>query len=80
MGELLWSVAHTRPRREKKLKQYCEQEEISAILPCYKAVHRYPRKTVVFEKPLFPGYVFLRLLEGVPLVAARNRIPANAFG
>lgn len=62
MGALLWSVAHTRPRREKKLKQFCDQEEIVAILPCYKAVHRYLRKVVVFEKPLFPGYVFLHLL------------------
>jgi transcription antitermination factor NusG len=64
MAELPWAVAHTRPRREKKLKQYCEQEGIFAVLPCYKAVHRYARKTVVFEKPLFPGYVFLKLLGG----------------
>ena len=63
MGELIWSVAHTRPRREKKLKQYCGQEGISAVLPCYNAVHRYARKTVVFEKPLFPGYLFLQLSE-----------------
>ena len=31
-------------------------------LPCYRSVHRYRRKTVVSEKPLFPGYVFLQLL------------------
>ena len=61
MSEPAWFVAHTRPRREKKVKQYCDREGVFAMLPCYKAVHRYQRKTVTFEKPLFPGYVFLKL-------------------
>ena len=61
MSELLWFVAHTRPRCEKKLVQVCEREGISATLPCYRAAHKYRGKTVVFRKPLFPGYVFLRL-------------------
>ncbi|MDB6108793.1 MAG: NusG antitermination factor, partial [Pedosphaera sp.] len=50
-----------RPRCEKKLVQFCEREEISATLPCYRAAHKYRGKTVVFQKPLFPGYVFLQL-------------------
>jgi len=58
---LFWSVAHTRPRCEKKLVRYCEREKINATLPCYKAAHRYRGKTLVFLKPLFPGYVFLHL-------------------
>ena len=61
MGELLWFVAHTRPRCEKKLVQYCEREQLLATLPCYRAVHKYRGKKVVFQKPLFPGYVFLQL-------------------
>lgn len=61
MSDLLWFVAHVRPRCEKKLVQYCERERIAATLPCYQAAHKYRRKTVVFEKPLFPGYVFLRM-------------------
>jgi transcription antitermination factor NusG len=62
MTGLEWFVAHTRPRREKKLKQYCEREGIVVTLPCYRTAHRYRGKTVSFEKPLFPGYVFLQLL------------------
>ena len=31
-------------------------------LPCCRTVHRYRGKTVSFQKPLFPGYVFLQLL------------------
>lgn len=61
MGELLWYVAHTRPRREKKLAEYCERQGLNVTLPCYRSVRKYDRKTAVFEKPLFPNYVFLRL-------------------
>jgi transcription antitermination factor NusG len=61
MSELLWFVAHTKPRCEKKLVRHCRREELEATLPTYRASHKYPRKTVVFEKPLFPGYVFLRI-------------------
>jgi transcription antitermination factor NusG len=58
---LPWYVAHTRPRCEKKLGQHCEREGISFTLPCYRSVKKYRGKTVVFQKPLFPNYVFLRL-------------------
>ena len=60
MSELLWFVAHTRPRREKKLVDHCRRDGL-ATLPCYKSAHKYRGKTVVFQKPLFPGYVFLQL-------------------
>src|SRR5665213_1127233 len=61
VSDLLWFVAHTRPRCEKKLLQFCEREGLSASLPCYRAAHKYRGKTVVFQKPLFPGYVFLQI-------------------
>ena len=31
-------------------------------MPLYRSVKKYRGKKVVFEKPLFPGYVFLRLV------------------
>jgi transcription antitermination factor NusG len=61
MSDLRWFVAHTKPRCEKKLVRYCQQEAMHAALPTYKAAHKYRRKTVVFDKPLFPGYVFLQI-------------------
>ena len=61
MHELLWFVAHTRPRCEKKLAEYCEREGIDVTLPCYRSAHKYRGKVKVFRKPLFPGYVFLRM-------------------
>lgn len=59
--DILWYVAHTRPRCEKKLVSYCEREGLSTTLPCYRSVKRYKSKKVTFDKPLFPGYVFLQL-------------------
>ena len=64
MSELRWFVAHTKPRREKKLVEQCQRKEIAATLPCYSSAHKYRGKTVVFQKPLFPGYVFLQLQPG----------------
>jgi transcription antitermination factor NusG len=61
MSELLWFVAHTRPRREKKLVEHCQRSGVAATLPCYRAVHKYRGKTVEFQKPVFPGYVFLQM-------------------
>lgn len=59
---LLWFVAHTRPRCEKKLTDYCARQGWEATLPTYRSVKKYRGKSEVFHKPLFPGYVFLRLL------------------
>ncbi len=58
---MLWFVAHTRPRCEKKLLQFCQREAIEARLPCYRSAHRYRGKVAVFNKPLFPGYVFIQM-------------------
>lgn len=61
MSELPWYVAHTRPRCEKKLVEYCTREGFATTLPLYRSVKKYRGKRVVFLKPLFPGYVFLQL-------------------
>ena len=61
MSEVSWFVAHTRPRREKKLREFCEREGFNVALPCYRTERKYRGKTAVFFKPLFPGYVFTQL-------------------
>ncbi len=77
MEELRWFVAHSRPRREKKLVEYCTRLGIAATLPCYDAAHKYRGKTVVFRKPLFPGYVFLKLESGRKNPVRQNEHVAN---
>ena len=77
MSELLWFVAHTRPRREKKLVEYCLKQGLAVTLPCYDSAHKYRGKTVVFRKPLFPGYVFLQLEPGRKSSIRQNEHVAN---
>jgi transcription antitermination factor NusG len=57
---VVWFVAHARPRCEKKVVQYCGDLGLATTLPCYRSVRKYRGKTATFEKPLFPGYVFLK--------------------
>ncbi|MEN9676829.1 MAG: hypothetical protein RIS76_2725 [Verrucomicrobiota bacterium] len=59
-----WFVAHTRPRCEKKVAAHCVREGLEHSLPLYRSVKRYRGKKVVFLKPLFPGYVFVKLPPG----------------
>ena len=75
--DLFWFVAHTKPRREKKLLEYCQQQSIAATLPTYNSAHKYRGKTVVFKKPLFPGYVFLQLEPGQGHSVRQNDHVAN---
>ena len=77
MSELLWFVAHTKPRREKKLVEHCRRHQIAATLPCYSSAHKYRGKTVVFQKPLFPGYVFLQMEPGKKGVVRQSDYVAN---
>lgn len=77
VSELRWFVAHTRPRREKKLVDYCLRQSLPSTLPCYDSVHKYRGKTVTFRKPLFPGYVFLQLLPGQEAPVRQNEHVAN---
>ena len=77
MSDTLWFVAHTRPRREKKLVEFCQRQGFSATLPCYDSAHKYRGKTVVFRKPLFPGYVFLRILPAQAATVRANDHVAN---
>jgi transcription antitermination factor NusG len=69
---LRWFVAHAKPRREKKIVAHCRRHTLAATLPCYSSAHKYRGKTVVFQKPLFPGYVFLQLEPGQENLVAQN--------
>lgn len=72
-----WYVAHTKPRCEKKLFDHCLRDRIAATLPCYPSAHKYRGKTVVFQKPLFPGYVFLQIEPRLSSAIRQNDQVAN---
>ncbi len=76
-GVLRWFVAHTKPRCEKKLLACCQREKLAATLPCYPSVHKYRGKSVIFEKPLFPGYVFVQINAQAVSGLRQNDLVAN---
>ncbi len=73
----IWLVAHSRPRCEKKIVEFCGREGIETTLPLYRSVKRYRGKKLVFHKVLFPGYVFVRLEPHRKLTLAQHQHVAN---
>ena len=63
--------------KEKKLVEHCQRQGLAATLPCYRSAHKYRGKTVVFRKPLFPGYVFLQLEPGQKDSVRQSDLVAN---
>ena len=57
-----WYVLHVKPRTEKKVAQYLDLYGYFRHLPVYVKVTKVQRRKVRRELPLFPGYVFTRLL------------------
>ena len=56
----LWFVLHTKPQQEKILADTLNAMEVPCYLPLLSQVRYYGRRRVTIEKPLFPGYLFLR--------------------
>lgn len=54
-----WWVLHTHPRAEKVVATALTERGIEFFLPLITARHSYAKSKVAFQKPLFPGYVFL---------------------
>jgi transcriptional antiterminator RfaH len=61
LAEPRWLVCHTRPRCEKKLAALFAAEELPHYLPLITSVRRYGTQTKKFTKPLFAGYIFVRV-------------------
>jgi transcriptional antiterminator RfaH len=62
-----WYVAQTQAHSEERARLNLERQGFEAYLPCYQRERRHARRRDVVRKPLFPGYVFVRLdLEDAP--------------
>ena len=72
-----WYVAHVRPRCEKKLVEHGKIYNFPTTLPTYSSTKKYRGKVITFHKPLFPGYVFLRLNRKTRQVATQSNFVAN---
>ena len=56
-----WFVVYTKSRREKKLAEFAYRWSINYYLPLQESVRQYKYRKLTFTKPLFPGYIFVKV-------------------
>lgn len=82
-----WFAAYTSSHHEKRVAFHFSEREIETFLPLYAARHRWRNRCeVTVELPLFPNYVFVRMVArervrilevpGVLALVGAGRIPA----
>lgn len=57
-----WYAAYTLPRHEKAVANRLTTQYIESYLPLYSSVRYWNHRRIVVELPLFPGYVFVKML------------------
>ncbi len=55
-----WHVLHVRSNFEKRVADHLAVRSVEHYLPLYRERVRWSDRTVIAERPLFPGYVFAR--------------------
>ncbi|HQH40797.1 MAG TPA: UpxY family transcription antiterminator [Bacteroidales bacterium] len=58
----VWHALYTRPRWEKKVLKYLQEEGIEAFLPLRKSLKQWSDRKKWVEEPLFRSYVFVHIL------------------
>ena len=56
-----WFVVQTQPRAEAKAKRHLINQGFTTYLPVYRRRVRHARRSEIALRPLFPGYLFVRL-------------------
>jgi transcription antitermination factor NusG len=62
LGESRWFAAYTSPRHEKHVSQQMQNRGIQNFLPLYKSIRRWKDRRKEIELPIFPGYLFVRMV------------------
>jgi len=62
-----WFAIETRPRYEKRVAAGLKEKGVDAFLPLISAMHKWSDRRRVVQLPLFPGYVFVRIVNGLSL-------------
>ena len=60
--EFLWYAVHTRARHENKVAAQLNEKGVVTFLPLLAATRRWTDRRKVVELPLFPGYLFVRVV------------------
>jgi transcription antitermination factor NusG len=57
-----WYAVYTCANHEKKVSEQLGAREVEHFLPVYSSARRWKDRRVVLDLPLFPGYVFVRMM------------------
>jgi transcription antitermination factor NusG len=57
-----WYAAYTSANHEKRVAKQLEERAVEHFLPLYESVRRWKDRRMKLQLPLFPGYVFVRLV------------------
>lgn len=57
----VWHALYTRPRWEKKVLKYLQEEGIEAFLPLRKTLKQWSDRKKLVEEPLFRSYIFVHV-------------------
>jgi transcription antitermination factor NusG len=57
-----WYVVYTLPRHEKAVADRLINQDVETYLPLYNSVRIWNRRRVDVEMPLFPGYLFVKMI------------------
>ena len=69
-----WYVLHVKPRAEKKVALHLKAYGFFCHLPMFERVRKVQRRKVRTEIPVFPGYVFTRLLPDERIAVLRTNL------
>jgi len=61
IDQALWYAARTRANHEKEVLRHLQSREVEAFLPLYLERKRWNKQRVELHRPLFPGYLFVRI-------------------
>ena len=63
MHEPKWYAVRTRSNYEKRVSASLAEKRVEHYLPSFPEVHQWKDRKKLVEQPLFPGYVFTRLVD-----------------
>lgn len=84
-AERKWYAVYTMPRRERSVTHHLDAYQVESFLPVYESLHVWRnRQRVKITQPLFPSYLFVRILEREASLVLRSpgavRIVRNGRG
>lgn len=72
-----WEIGHLRSRQEKSVARLLLDARVPFYLPQIEETKKRTGRTFVSHLPLFPGYIFLRRIEGLRQTLWRTSAVAN---